>query len=133
MVPGQVRTADKSNDITAIPELLDALLLKRAIVTIDAMGRQQSIAQKIVDGKADYVLAVKGNHGKLEDRVHEAFAVRERWPGVYRCDEHLEIGKDHGPSKRGAAWRSRTRLAHWTSWIARRSRVPWRWSKQHAR
>ncbi|CAN7153577.1 ISAs1 family transposase [Caballeronia sp. LjRoot34] len=96
VVLGQVRTADKSNEITAIPELLDALLLKGAIVTIDAMGCQQRIAQKIVDGEADYVLAVKGNQGKLKDRVHEAFAALERWPGAYECDEHVEIGKDHG-------------------------------------
>ncbi|WP_321899964.1 ISAs1 family transposase [Paraburkholderia heleia] len=60
MVLGQVRTAEKSNEITAIPELLDALLLKGAIVTIDAMGCQQDIARKIVDGGADYVLSVKG-------------------------------------------------------------------------
>ena len=97
-VPGQIRTADKSNEITAIPELLDTLLLKGAIVTIDAMGCQQRIAQKIVDGEADYVLAVKGNQGALEGRVHRAFATLERWPDLYHgeCDEHVEIDKDHG-------------------------------------
>lgn len=55
-VLGQVRTADKSNEITAIPELLDALLLKGAIITIDAMGCQQAIARQIVKAGADYVL-----------------------------------------------------------------------------
>ncbi|WP_258187900.1 ISAs1 family transposase [Trinickia symbiotica] len=58
VVLGQVRTAEKSNEITAIPELLDALMLKGAIVTIDAMGCQQSIARKIVEAGADYVLSV---------------------------------------------------------------------------
>jgi len=61
MVLGRVRTAEKRNEITAIHELLDALLLKGAIVTIDAMGCQQVIARKIVTAGADYVLAVKAN------------------------------------------------------------------------
>lgn len=80
------------------PELLDALLLKGAIITIDAMGCQQRIAQKIVDGEADYVLAVKANQGLLQARVHKAFAARQRWPDLYRdeCHEHEEIGKDQG-------------------------------------
>ncbi|WP_050810770.1 ISAs1 family transposase [Burkholderia ambifaria] len=98
-VLGQLRTAEKSNEITAIPELLNALQLKGAIVTIDAMGCQQRIAQKIVDGEGDYVLAVKGNQGELQSRVHEAFAAVERWPDLYRgeCGELVdEIDKDHG-------------------------------------
>lgn len=56
MVQGQVRTAQKSNEVTAIPELLDALLLKGAILTIDAMGCQRSIAEQIVNAGVDYVL-----------------------------------------------------------------------------
>lgn len=59
---GQVKTEAKSNEITAIPELLDALLLKGAVVTIDAMGCQEKIAHKIVAGEAHYVLA--GIEGK---------------------------------------------------------------------
>ncbi|WP_062612760.1 ISAs1 family transposase [Caballeronia calidae] len=59
---GQVRTADKSNEIPAIPELIDSLLPKGAIVTIDAMGCQRAIARKIVDAGAHYVLAIKANH-----------------------------------------------------------------------
>lgn len=66
---GQVACADKSNEITAIPELLKLIDLKGAIITIDALGTQKEIARQIVDGKADYVLALKGNQGTLHDAV----------------------------------------------------------------
>lgn len=65
IVLGPTRSADHSNEITAITALLDMLMLKGAIITIDAMGCQQAMAQKIVDGEADYVLAVKGNQTEL--------------------------------------------------------------------
>jgi predicted transposase YbfD/YdcC len=66
---GQVVCADKSNEITAIPELLQLVDLTGAIITIDAMGTQKAIAKQIIDGKGDYVLALKGNHEKLHDAV----------------------------------------------------------------
>jgi len=69
IVLGQTKVDDKSNEITAIPELLNQLLLKGCIVTIDAMGCQKEIAEKIRDRKADYVLAVKGNQGTLHDDI----------------------------------------------------------------
>jgi predicted transposase YbfD/YdcC len=70
LVLGQVKVAEKSNEITAIPELLDMLEISGCIVTIDAQGCQKEIASKIVDKEADYVLAVKGNQGNLyEDLV----------------------------------------------------------------
>src|SRR6267154_6836014 len=69
LVLGQVKVAEKSNEIVAIPKLLDMLAIDGAIVTIDAMGCQRDIAQKIVDKKADYVLALKGNQGTLRDDV----------------------------------------------------------------
>jgi len=62
---GQINIDDKSNEITAIPKLLEALDLAECIITIDAMGCQKEIAQKIIKEKADYVLAVKANHKKL--------------------------------------------------------------------
>jgi predicted transposase YbfD/YdcC len=68
---GQVATAEKSNEITAIPELLARIELKGAVVTIDAAGCQKNIARKIIDGGGDYVLAVKGNQGKLHRYVQE--------------------------------------------------------------
>jgi predicted transposase YbfD/YdcC len=66
---GQVACAEKSNEITAIPELLRLVDIKGAIITIDAMGTQKAIAEQIVEGEADYVLALKGNQGKLHDAV----------------------------------------------------------------
>jgi len=71
---GQVKVNDKSNEITAIPELLDALALQTAIVTIDAMGCQKEIAAQVVEKKADYVLALKGNHPALHEEIELFFA-----------------------------------------------------------
>ena len=73
VVLGQVKTEEKSNEITAIPELLDLLELKGCLVSIDAMGCQKDIAQKIVDKGADYLLAVKANQEKLHDAVQSIF------------------------------------------------------------
>jgi predicted transposase YbfD/YdcC len=77
LVMGQVKVADKANEILAIPKLLDMLAIEGAVVTIDAMGCQRAIAQKIVDKKADYILALKGNQGTLRDDV-ELFAAEQK-------------------------------------------------------
>jgi predicted transposase YbfD/YdcC len=69
LVLGQVKVAEKSNEIIAIPKLLQMLEIERAVVTIDAMGCQREIAQTIIDKKADYILALKGNQGTLKDDV----------------------------------------------------------------
>lgn len=74
IVLGQRKVDAKSNEITAIPQLLDDLYLAGSIITLDAMGTQTAIAQKIIDKKADYVLALKGNHGQLHADVQEWFA-----------------------------------------------------------
>lgn len=66
---GQVKVDEKSNEITAIPKLLEVLALKGCLVTIDAMGCQKDIAKKIIEKEADYILAVKGNQGCLEEDV----------------------------------------------------------------
>ena len=66
---GQVACAEKSNEITAIPELLRLVDIRGAIITIDAMGTQKAIAAQIIDQKADYVLALKGNQGKLHKTI----------------------------------------------------------------
>jgi predicted transposase YbfD/YdcC len=71
---GQVKVAEKSNEITAIPQLLNLLDVRGCIVTIDAMGCQQDIAKQIIDQQADYVLAVKGNQGSLLREAQECFA-----------------------------------------------------------
>lgn len=74
---GQVKVADKSNEIVAIPKLLEMLAIEGAVVTIDAMGCQRGIAQKILDKKADYVLALKANQGTLREDV-ELFATEQK-------------------------------------------------------
>ena len=68
--------ADKSNEILAIPKLLDMLAIDGAIVTIDAMGCQRAITRKIIDKKADYVLALKGNQGTLREDVESSSTSR---------------------------------------------------------
>lgn len=93
VVIGQVKTDKKSNEITAIPELINLLELKGALVSIDAMGCQTDIATAIVKQDADYLLAVKGNQGNLHKAVRSALAdavaaVPER--------EQVAIEKKHG-------------------------------------
>jgi len=73
LVLGQVKVADKSNEITAIPALLQVLDLHGCIVTIDAMGTQKAIAEQIIAGGGDYVLSLKGNQGNLHEDVEQLF------------------------------------------------------------
>ena len=84
VVLGQVKTEEKSNEISAIPALLDLIDIKGALVTIDAAGTQTPIAAKIVDKGGDYFLAVKANQPKLQDAVVEHFLGTER--------EHARVG-----------------------------------------
>lgn len=87
---GQRKTRDKSNEITAIPELLDMLCIEGSIITIDAMGTQTAIAEKIVDGGADYILALKGNQGTL---LQDAELMEKEGRPV---SESEEVDKGHG-------------------------------------
>jgi predicted transposase YbfD/YdcC len=87
LVLGQVAVAEKSNEITAIPKLLELLELSGAVVTIDAMGCQKEIASKIRERGADYVLAVKGNQEHLEEDIINHFA---------QLDEAVEQGRGPG-------------------------------------
>ena len=84
LTSGQVATAAKSNEITAIPELLKLLDLEGAVVTIDAMGCRKDIAAGIVQGRGEYVLAVKENQPRLHEDVERAFAevLEQGEPGV---------------------------------------------------
>lgn len=70
---GQEKVYEKSNEITAIPKLLDLLNISGCLVTIDAMGCQKKIAKKVLEKNADYLLAVKGNQGKLEQAFDDYF------------------------------------------------------------
>jgi predicted transposase YbfD/YdcC len=76
LVLGQLKTEKKSNEITAIPELIKLLDIKGALVTIDAMACQTKIAKTIIEQGADYLLAVKNNQGNLRKAVEQAFAVQ---------------------------------------------------------
>jgi len=97
LVLGQVKVAEKSNEIVAIPALLGMLVIEGAIVSIDAMGCQRHIAEQIVDKKADYVLALKGNQGTLREDV-ELFAAEQQANGFK--DTHVSrdqtVDGDHG-------------------------------------
>lgn len=86
LVLGQRKTGEKSNEITAIPELLRALDIKGATVTIDAMGCQTEIAKTIVDGEGNYLIAVKDNQPTLRQDIEKIFAEAEI-DRVRSCDE----------------------------------------------
>lgn len=91
LVLGQVRTEAKSNEITAIPELLDALDVRGLLVSIDAMGCQKAIAQKIRDLGGDYLLGVKGNQPKLMTCLADAFIDQQ---GM--AEHHSRLEDSHG-------------------------------------
>jgi predicted transposase YbfD/YdcC len=94
---GQLATAEKSNEITAIPELLEQIEIEDAIVTIDAAGCQKKIAETIIRGKADYVLALKGNQGKLHQAVMDYMVkhMENDFSDVV-CRKFHEVLKGHG-------------------------------------
>jgi predicted transposase YbfD/YdcC len=90
LVLGQQKVSEKSNEITAIPELLTLLDIKSAIITIDAMGTQTKIAQQIIEKEADYILALKGNHPALYEQTESLF-------NTYKEDSYnQDIDKGHG-------------------------------------
>jgi predicted transposase YbfD/YdcC len=102
---GQVKTDEKSNEITAIPQLLEMLHIKGCIVTIDAMGTQKAIAKKITEKKADYILALKGNQGTLHEDIKYFFSETSdtelsQPPFSY----YKTIEKDHGRVEKREYW-----------------------------
>ena len=102
---GQVKTDEKSNEITAIPALLSRLTLSGCIVTIDAMGCQRQIAEKIVDKGGDYVLALKGNQGALHEDVRLFFddSASGGFKDV-RHDYYETVEKGHGRIETRRYW-----------------------------
>ncbi len=94
---GQVSTEEKSNEITAIPKLLEEIDIEDSVITIDAAGCQKNIAQQITDGNADYVLALKGNHRKLFAAVQDFFTDHmEDEFARYPASRYEEKEKGHG-------------------------------------
>jgi predicted transposase YbfD/YdcC len=105
LVLGQLKVSDKSNEITALPELLRVLELAGCIVTVDAMGTQKKIAQEIIEADADYVLALKGNHETVHQEVKSFLeaTVAEKQSGPVNPSKaavqlamHETVEKDHG-------------------------------------
>lgn len=105
LVLGQLKVDEKSNEITAIPELLQALALSGCIVTIDAMGCQREIVQRIVEQEADYVLALKENQGHLLEDVRGYFehAHRVEFQRI-ASDSHQTVNKGHGRIEIRRCW-----------------------------
>jgi predicted transposase YbfD/YdcC len=138
LVLGQMAVAEKSNEIVAIPALLDLLDLAGATVTIDAMGCQTAIAAQIVAQGADYVLALKDNHPTLPEEVRATFAQERRDgfalapPGTH---DHLEtVEKDHGRLEIRRHWTCTTPRCSPTSTRPARGRTcgPSAWSSARA-
>ena len=120
LVLGQVKVADKSNEIVAIPKLLDMLAIEGAIVTIDAMGCQRDIATKIVEKKADYVLALKGNQGSLRQDV-EVFVAEQQAIGFKdtTISQDKTVDGDHGRIET-----RKTTVIHDVAWLQERHNWP---------
>ncbi len=105
VVLGQVKTYEKSNEITAIPDLLSKLDIKGAVVTIDAMGCQKVIAKKIIQKEADYVLAVKGNQGHLSSAIRDFFYIAHEENFKQLSHQFTEeIDKGHGRVEHRRYW-----------------------------
>lgn len=97
IVLGQRKVDEKSNEITAIPELLKMLAISGCIVTIDAIGTQTNIAQTIIAANADYVLSVKENQGNLLEDISVLFAVDQAQNFKYASFEYIKtVDKGHG-------------------------------------
>ena len=105
IVLGQRKVDEKSNEITAIPELLKILALSGCIVTIDAIGTQTHIAQTIIEAEADYVLSVKENQGHLFEDISVLFAVDQAHDFKYATlQHHQEVNKGHGRVEVRECW-----------------------------
>ena len=120
LVLGQVKVAEKSNEIVAIPKLLEMLAIEGAIVTIDAMGCQRDIAQKVLEKKADYLLALKGNQGSLREDV-ELFVAEQKAAGFKdtTISRDQTVDGDHGRIETRT-----TTVLHDVGWLQQRHDWP---------
>jgi len=117
---------EKSNEITAIPDLLKMLNLQGAVVSIDAMGAQREIARQIIDAGADYVLCVKGNQGELHKEIIDQFDFAARQLDTSKRSSknwsyHLEEEKN-----RGRLERRQTIVCHNIGWMTSENRDAWK-------
>ena len=105
IVLGQRKVEEKSNEITAIPELLKLLAISGCIVTMDAIGTQTQIAKTIMEAQADYVLSVKENQGHLFEDISVLFAVDQAHDFQYASlAHHQEVNKGHGRIETRECW-----------------------------
>jgi predicted transposase YbfD/YdcC len=120
LVLGQLKVAEKSNEIIAIPKLLAMLAIEGAIITIDAMGCQRDIAQKILDKKADFLLALKGNQSSLREDV-ELFAAEQTARSVVdtTISQDTTIDGDHARIETRT-----TTVSHDVKWLQERHNWP---------
>ena len=105
LVLGQLQVSAKSNEITAVPELLRALELAGCIVTLDAMGCQKNIAKEIKEADAEYVLALKGNHQTVHEEV-KSYLDDAIQRGAKELVSHTTVEKDHGRLEERRYWQS---------------------------
>ncbi|CDN12102.1 Mobile element protein [Richelia intracellularis] len=138
LVLGQVKQDDKSNEVTVIPALLELLDMAGCIITIDAMGTQTAIASQILNAKADYVLALKGNHPTLYGQVKNWFEqqLSQGFKGIiHSYDKRVE--KDHHRTEKRQIWCapiSQLQTLHnqdnWVGlkWVVMVVRVPHLWN-----
>ena len=103
LVLAQIKVDEKSNEITALPELLGQLAIAGCVVTIDAMGCQRQIAQQILDQGGDYVLGLKGNQETLHQEVQHSFTLAQQDDGA-GVSQAETVGKGHGRIETRRAW-----------------------------
>jgi predicted transposase YbfD/YdcC len=137
LVLGQRKVADKSNEMTAIPELLRLLDISGCIVTIDALGCQTKIAQAIRDEKADYILQVKGNQENLRQDMADWFSYGDKhgFEGM-DCDFDKTIGKSRGRIEIRKCWvlrdsRAFEYIRHYQGWADLRSLIRVQRERRH--
>jgi len=120
LVLGQLKVSEKSNEIVAIPALLDMMAIAGAVVTIDAMGCQRGIANKIIAKKADYIIALKGNQGTLHEDV-KVFAAEQKANGFKdtTISRHETVDGEHGRIETRT-----TTMIHDVQWLQERHAWP---------
>jgi predicted transposase YbfD/YdcC len=120
LVLGQIKVNEKSNEITAIPALIEMMEIEGAVITIDAMGCQRAIAEKILGKKADYIFSLKGNQGTLHDDVK--LFVAEQQARDYKdtkISRHETVDGDHGRIET-----RRYTVIHDVAWLQKRHDWP---------
>ena len=117
---GQVQVGEKANEIVAIPTLLDLLVLKGCIVTVDAIGCQKTIVKQIRDQGADYIVTVKGNQPKLYQQISDAFAGADAQGWMRASPQYCEtLDHQHGRVEQRQCWvlaDAQARALGWQDW-----------------